>query len=144
MGGIMTENEIGTKIIEAAIEVHRHLGPGLLESVYETALVHELSKRGLDASNQVPVHVDYDGNRLGIGFRADVLVESKVMVEIKSVETVIRKDKKPLINYLKLSRKKLGYLINFNVVLLKDGISRMVNGLEERQDQDFAESKEIE
>jgi GxxExxY protein len=104
-------------------------GPGLLESVYETVIVHELKKLGIPVSNQVEIPIVYDEITMNIGFRADVIVDGKLMVEIKSVDEVIPVHKKQLLTYLKLSGKKLGLLVNFNVELMKDGITRIANGL---------------
>ena len=128
-GGVVMENETAKQIVDAALAVHRALGPGLLESVYETALFHELVKRGLKVSRQVPVTFDYDGNRYDEGFRIDLLVADCVIVELKSVEVIHPVHKKQLLTYLRLSGKRLGLLINFNSVLLKNGITRIVNGL---------------
>jgi len=125
----MTENEIAKQIVDAAYRIHTILGPGLLESVYEAILALELEKRGLHVNRQHPVPLVYEGIRVEIGFRADLLVEDLVMVEIKSIETVAPVHKKQLLTYLKLSDKRLGLLINFNEFLIKDGITRVVNGL---------------
>ena len=125
----MTENEIGTIVVDAAIKVHSVLGQGLLESVYEAALAYELSRRGLE--RQKEIRVPYEDIDLGIGFRADLLVASRVLIELKSVQSMTPEFRKITNNYLKLGRWKLGYLINFNVPLLKQGIERFVNGLEE-------------
>src|SRR5690554_893605 len=123
------ENEIGTIIVDAAIKVHSALGPGLLESVYETALAIELGKRNLHVAQQLAVPVKYDGQTIGTGFRADLLVESLVLIELKSVERITDVFKKQTLTYLKLGQWRLGYLINFNVNQLRDGITRIVNGL---------------
>lgn len=127
----MTENEIGTICIDAAICVHRELGPGLLESVYEVALAYELSERGLAVQRQVPVPIRYKGLEFEEGFRADLIVADKVILELKSVQQLTNVFRKQLQTYLKLSGRKLGYLLNFGESLLKDGIVRAVNGLEE-------------
>ena len=127
----MTENEIGTRVIEAAIAVHRELGPGLLETVYEVALAHELTERGLKVVRQVPLPITYKGIRFDEGFRADIIVESKVIIELKSVERITNAHKKQLLTYLKLTGMKLGYLLNFGGDVMKGGITRCVNGLEE-------------
>ncbi len=127
----MTENEIGTICIEAAIKIHRELGPGLLESVYEIVMAYELRKRGLKVDRQVPVEIRYDGLVFEEGFRADLIVEDKVILEIKSVETLGKAFKKQIQTYLKLRGLKLGYLLNFGEALMKDGIVRAVNGLED-------------
>jgi GxxExxY protein len=130
-GRIMDENEIARKIVDAAYHVHKALGPGLLETVYETVLIFELQKRGLSVSRQVPVGVVYEGIKFDEGFRADLIVEGKLIVELKSVETVAPVHKKQLMTYLRLADKKLGLLINFGSALIRDGITRVVNGLEE-------------
>jgi GxxExxY protein len=127
----MTENEIATTVVDCAFKVHTVLGPGLLEHIYEVALQHELKKRGLDAVRQVPVPIVFDGIRFDEGFRMDLLVESKVIVEIKSTEDVHPKHKMTVLSYLRLSDKRLALLINFNVQYIKDGITRIVNRLEE-------------
>jgi GxxExxY protein len=124
----LNENEIGTIIIETAINVHRGLGPGLLESVYETVLYYKLIDSGLFVEKQVPIPLVFEGISFHEGFRADLIVENKVIIEIKSVERIANVHKKQLLTYLKLSKLKLGYLINFNQALLKDGITRTING----------------
>jgi GxxExxY protein len=125
----LTENEIAKIVVDLCIKIHRSLGPGLLESVYEAALVYELKKLGITASNQVDVPLVYDEIDINVGFRADVIVENKVIVEIKSIENVIPVHKKQLLTYLKLSGGKQGLLANFNVELMKDGITRIANDL---------------
>ncbi|MBU4185101.1 MAG: GxxExxY protein [Proteobacteria bacterium] len=125
----MTENEIAKEIVDAAYHVHRKLGPGLLESVYEVILAHELKKRGMKVERQVPVAIVFDGIKFDEGFRADLIVENKVIVELKSVEKILPVHKKQLLTYLRLADKKLGLLINFGSELIRDGISRVVNGL---------------
>ena len=125
----MTENEIATKIIGAAIEVHKQLGPGLLESTYESCLVYELKQMGLEVQQQVALPVIYKEVKLDAGYRIDVLVENKVIIEIKSVEALADIHTAQLLTYLKLKDLKLGLLINFNEVLLKNGIKRIVNKL---------------
>ncbi|NCC52969.1 MAG: GxxExxY protein [Spartobacteria bacterium] len=127
----MTENEIGTIIIEAAIAVHRELGPGLLESVYEVILAHELRQRGLEVDRQVPVPIIFKGLQFEEGFRADLLVEDKVIVELKSVQSITPVFRKQIQTHLRLKGCKLGYLLNFGAALMKDGIIRAVNGLAE-------------
>jgi GxxExxY protein len=124
-------NEITATIVDAALHIHNALGPGLLESVYEVVLAHELRRRGLQVDRQYPVSIEYDEIRMQIGFRADLLVEDKIIVEIKSVEAIAPVHKMQLLTYLRLADKRLGLLINFNVVLVKDGIYRIVNGLNE-------------
>lgn len=128
----MTENEIGTRVIEAAIAVHRELGPGLLETVYEVILARELADRGLKVERQVVVPVLYKGIRFEEGFRADLIVESTVILELKSVERVSAAHKKQVQTYLRPTGCKLGYLLNFGEVVMKAGITRCVNGLEEQ------------
>lgn len=125
------ENQTASIIVDAALVIHKALGPGLLESVYEVALQHELRKRGLLVQRQVPVTFAYDGHQYDEGFRIDLLVASCVIVELKSVEVIHPVHKKQLLTYLRLSGKRLGLLINFNSALLKDGITRIVNGLPE-------------
>ena len=125
----MTENEIATQIIDSSLKIHRALGPGLLESVYEEALAYEFTKKNIAYSRQADIPVHYDGQKLGIGFRADLIIENKVIIELKSVENVQPVHKKQLLTYLKLTGLKLGLLINFNEALIKDGITRIVNGL---------------
>jgi len=125
----MHENEISKIVIDCSIKLHKALGPGLLESVYESALFFELNRSGLLAQTQVALPVYYENTKLEIGFRADIIVEKKVIIEIKSVETIAPIHKKQLLTYLRLLNLKLGLLINFNEVLLKDGITRIVNNL---------------
>lgn len=127
----MTENEIGTIVVESAISVHRELGPGLLESVYEIVLAKELQDRGLKVERQVPVPIQYKGLRFEEGFRADMIIAGKVLLELKSVENVRAVHKKQVQTYLRLTGCKLGYLLNFGDALMKSGITRCVNNLEE-------------
>lgn len=127
----MKENEIGTLIINAAIAVHRELGPGLLEAVYEAVLARELTERGLKVVRQVPIPITYKGMEFDEGFRADLIVEDKVIVELKSVECVKAAHRKQVQTYLKLTGCKLGYLLNFGADVMKNGITRCVNRLEE-------------
>lgn len=117
---------IATIVFESAFKVHRVLGPGLLESVYEVCLCHELTKAGLKFRRQVELPVIYDSIRLESGFRIDVLVEEEIVVELKAVETMIPLYEAQIMTYLKLTGKRLGLLINFNVALLKDGIKRII------------------
>ncbi len=119
----MTENQIARIVVDAAYQVHVRLGSGLLESVYEIVLVHELKKGGLNIEQQVPVAIVYDGIRFKEGFRADIIVEDKVIIELKSVEKIAPVHKKQLLTYLRLTDKKLGLLINFGSELIRDGIS---------------------
>ena len=123
----MELNEITEKIIGCAIRVHRALGPGLLESTYEVCVVHELNKAGLGVRSQVALPVVYDGITLDAGYRIDLLVEDSVIVELKSVDSLHPIHEAQMISYLKLSGKKVGLLINFNVTLLKNGIKRLAN-----------------
>ena len=125
----MTENEIATIIVDAAYKIHNRLGPGLLESVYEATLAYELSKRGLQVRRQQAMRVVYEAVRMDVGFRADLVVEGKVIVEIKSIDAIAPVHRKQLLTYLRLTDKCLGLLINFNVELIKDGITRVVNNL---------------
>src|SRR6266446_1053083 len=125
----MTENEVAKQIVDAAYRVHTSLGPGLLESVYEVVLAYELEKRGLHTVRQQAVPIVYQGIRIEMGFRADLIIEDQVIVEIKSVDAVAPVHKKQLLTHLRLADKRLGLLINFNVALIKDGITRIVNGL---------------
>ena len=125
----MTENEIATIIVDAAFKIHKRLGPRLLESVYETTLAYELPKRGLQLRRQQSMPVVYEDVRMDVGFRADLIVEGKVIVEIKSIDAIAPVHRKQLLTYLRLTDKKLGLLINFNVELTKDGITRVVNNL---------------
>jgi GxxExxY protein len=124
----MTENEIGTVIVDCAVQLHRELGPGLLESVYEATLARQLEKRGLQVQRQVGVAIEYQGERFEEGFRADLIVGGKVIVELKSVEKVSPSHKKQLLTYLRLTGMKLGYLLNFGEAMMKEGITRTVNG----------------
>ncbi len=125
----MTENELSKIIVDSAFKIHTTFGPGLLESVYEAVLAHELEKRGCKVIRQQAVPVIYETVQLEVGFRADLIVNNKVVIEIKSVEAVSLVHLKQLRTYLRLMDKKLGLLINFNVDLIKDGIRRVVNNL---------------
>jgi GxxExxY protein len=127
----MTENEIGTMVVDAAVAVHRELGPGLLETVYEVVLARELQDRGLLVSRHVPVAIMYKGIKFDEGFRADIIFGDKVILELKSIEKVIPAHKKQVQTYLRLTGCKLGYLLNFGEELMKNGITRCVNGLED-------------
>ena len=128
----MDENEIGTIIVDASIKVHSSLGPGLLESVYETVLARELLLRGLSVQRQVPVSIEYEGMVFEDAFRADIVVEGKVILELKSVEELKKVHHKQLLTYLKLKGLKLGFILNFGAPLMKAGIKRMINGLDDR------------
>lgn len=127
----MHENEIGSIVINAAIRVHRELGPGLLESVYETILAHELERNGLEVERQVPIPIKYRNLEFNEGFRADIILEGKVILELKSVETMTAVHRKQIQTYLRLTGCKLGYLLNFGAALMKNGIKRAVNDLDE-------------
>jgi GxxExxY protein len=127
----VTENEVSGQIVDAAIKVHTVLGPGLLESVYEAAMAHELEKRGFKVLRQHPIPVIFEEVHLECGFRADLLVQDLVLVELKAVEQVHPVHKKQLLTHLRLTGKRVGLLINFNVELLKDGITRVVNNFRE-------------
>ena len=124
----MRENEIAKKILDAAFVVHTKLGSGLLESVYEVVLAHELRKTGLMVERQKPMPITYDGIRFEEGYRADLLVESKVIVELKSVASLSSVHLKQVLTQLRLSELKLGLLINFGETHLKNGIKRIING----------------
>jgi len=125
------ENAIGKEIVDAAIKVHRELGPGLMETVYEVVLARELEKRGFQVERQVPVPIVYCGLRFEEGFRADLIVASKVLIELKSIEQLSKMHSKQVFTYLKLRGLKLGFLLNFGSNLMRDGIRRIVNGLED-------------
>ncbi len=124
----MNENEIGKIVVDSAVCLHKELGPGLLESVYEVLLSYELQERGLELKRQVSIPIEYRGKKFNEGFRADIIVENKVILELKSVETASRAHKKQVLTYLKLTGMKLGYLLNFGESLMKDGITRLLNG----------------
>ena len=125
----MDENEISRIVVDRCLKIHKTLGPGLLESVYEEVLFFELKKSGLKCLRQVDVPVFYENIKMNLGFRADLIVEDKVILELKSVENIAPVHKKQVLTYLRLTGMKLGLLINFNVELIKHGISRIVNGL---------------
>jgi GxxExxY protein len=130
---ILSEEQIGKIILDSAFKVHTKIGAGLLESVYEAALAIELLNHGLKVERQKPIPVQYEGQILDVAFRADLIVNDLVLVELKSVETITPLFKKTATNYLKLIPLKLGFLINFNEVHLKDGIIRITNGLEGKE-----------
>jgi len=125
----MGEEAIGRKILAAAMKVHSAIGSGLLESAYEACLAHELRKEGLPLERQIALPIVYDGEQLDAGYRLDLWIERKVIVEVKSVEKLMPIHASQLLSYLRLSNSKLGYLLNFNVVHMKDGIKRIVNKL---------------
>ena len=124
----MNENEIGTIVVDCAVELHRDLGPGLLETVYEVTLARALERRGLSVQRQAGVTIEYRGERFEEGFRADLIVRSLVIVESKSVERVTPAHKKQVLTYLRLTGLKLGYLLNFGEALMRDGITRIIWG----------------
>lgn len=126
---MLEQQQITGEIIDAAIKVHKTLGPGLFESVYEEVLAYELTKRGLVVERQVAIPVFYDALKMDIGFRADLLVDRTLIIEIKSVEEIKPVHKKQVLTYLRLTNNKIGLLINFNEELLKNGITRLYNNL---------------
>jgi GxxExxY protein len=126
-----TENALATEIVDIAFHLHKQYGPGLFESVYEAIMCYELRKRGLPFSSQQGVPLVHDGLRLDIGFRADIIIENKVIIEIKSVDTLAPVHHKQVQTYLKLTGLKLALLINFNVAFIKEGIHRLVNRIED-------------
>lgn len=135
----MTENEISKNVLDAAFLVHTKLGPGLLESVYEVVLAHELRKLGLSSERQKPMPITYDGIQFDEAFRADIVVENKVVVELKSVSAMTPVHAKQVLTQLRLSGLKLGLLINFGEARLNNGIKRLINGrLEDDQPEDFS------
>lgn len=125
----MTENELSKIIVDISYKIHTKLGPGLLESVYETILYHELTKRNLKVERQKPIPVIWDDIHLDIGFRSDLIVEEKVIIEIKSVEKISNVHLKQLLTYIRVTDLRLGLLINFNEALIKNGIKRVAHGL---------------
>jgi len=125
----MRENELSYKVIGIALELHKNLGPGLLESTYECALKYDLEGTGLNVIQQVPMPFIYKEIKMDVGYRLDLVIEDKLILEIKSIENLAPVHFAQLLTYLKLSDKKLGLLINFNTKLLKDGIHRIVNDL---------------
>lgn len=125
----MTENELSKIVFDSALKIHQKLGPGLLESAYEECLFYELKKTGLSVEKQKSLPLIYDEIRLDVGYRVDIIIENKLILEIKSVESLTDVHFAQLLTYLKLTNCKLGLLINFNVVLIKNGIRRIVNNL---------------
>ena len=125
----MHENEIGKNIVDIAVNIHKETGPGLLESVYEVILANQLRQKGYTVDRQVSIPIEYRGIKFQEGFRADLIVDKKVIVELKCVEKLNRSHKKQLLTYLKLTGMQLGYLLNFSEYLMKNGINRMVNDL---------------
>jgi GxxExxY protein len=138
----MHENDVSAVVLDAAIGVHRALGPGLLESVYEVALAHVLRQRGLRVARQVPISITFEGITFDEGFRADLIVENLVLIELKSLERVAPVHKKVVLTYLRLSGLRLGLLINFGAPVLKEGYDRVVNDLDEQDHAERAEPAE--
>ncbi len=126
---VKPENELGEAILGAAMKVHSGLGPGLLESVYEACLSHQLNEQGLKVGRQISLPVEYGGQRIEAGFRVDILVEDKVVIEIKAIDRFAPIHMAQMLTYLRLGGFKLGYLLNFNVAHMRDGIKRVVNNL---------------
>jgi len=126
-----TENQIATIVVDAALKIHKKFGSGLLESAYQKVLLIELTKRGLSVESEVPIQVEFEGSSIDSGFRADIVVENSVILELKAIQKNNIIHKQQLLSYLKLTNLKLGLVINFGSSLLKDGICRVVNGLEE-------------
>ena len=124
----MTENEIGRIIVDCAVRLHKELGPGLLETVYEVILAHMLREAGLAVERQIPIPIMFKGLHFDEGFRADIVIEGKVIVELKSIEKITNAHKKQVLTHLKLTGFKLGYLLNFGEELMKNGITRTING----------------
>ena len=125
----MNENEIGTIVVDTAVYIHKNLGSGLLENVYEVILMKRLTKKGLSVQRQVSIPIEFEGEPFDEGFRVDLFIEGKVIIELKSAEKITGAHKKQLLTYLKLTGTKLGYIINFGAELMKEGIVRIVNGL---------------
>src|SRR5262245_14915124 len=125
----MHENQVATSVLDSAFKIHRHLGPGLLESVYKECMFYDLNKKGVMTVKERPFPLIYSNVKLDIVFRVDLFVENKVIIEIKSVDEICDIHFRQIQTYLQLSNCKLGILINFNVILLKDGIRRVVNNL---------------
>jgi len=130
-GAKMNENEIGSVIVDTSVWLHKKLGSGLLESVYETILMKLLSRKGLFVQRQVSVPIEFEGEFFSEGFKVDLLVEGKVIIELKSVERIVLAHSKQLLTYLRLTNTKLGFILNFGSPLMRDGIHRIVNGLSE-------------
>jgi GxxExxY protein len=131
----MTENEIATIVVDSALHIHKRLGPGLLEFVYQTILAHELTKRGLHVEKEVPIPLKWDNLVFDVGFRADLVVNGSFLIELKSIDEIADVHKKQLLTYLKISEIRLGLLLNFGQAMLKDGIVRIANGLPEEKSQ---------
>ena len=127
-GTEMKENEIGDIVVETAVYLHKNLGPGLLESVYEVVLMKLLGRKGLPVQRQVSIPIEFEGEHFNEGFRVDLFIEGKVIIELKSMEKITPSHKKQLLTYLKLTNTKLGYILNFGAEVMKDGIVRVING----------------
>jgi GxxExxY protein len=125
----MIENEIGRHVVDVAFKAHKNVGSGLLETVYEVILAFELRRRGLRVERQISIPVTYEGIKFDEGFRVDLIVEGKVIVELKSVERLTNAHRKQLLTYLRLADKRLGYLLNFGAALMRDGLVRVANRL---------------
>ncbi|MCL1812211.1 MAG: GxxExxY protein [Treponema sp.] len=125
----MNENDIGSIVVDTAVYIHKNLGSGLLENVYEAVLAKLLAKKGLSIQRQVSIPIEFEGEHFDEGFRIDIFIEGKVIVELKSVEKITASHKKQLLTYLKLTNTKLGFILNFGAALMKEGIVRTVNGL---------------
>jgi len=125
----VSENEIGSIVVDTAVYLHKKLGPGLLETVYETILLRLLTKKGLHVQRQVSVPIEFEGEQFDEGFRVDLFIEGKVIIELKSVEKLTPAHKKQLLTYLKLTNTKLGFILNFGAGLMKDGVARIINGI---------------
>jgi len=125
----MSEEEIGAVVVDTAVYIHKNLGSGLLESVYEVILAKLLAKKGLHVQRQVSISIEFEGEHFDEGFRVDIFVEGKVIIELKSVEKITAAHKKQLLTYLKLTNTKLGFILNFGAAIMKEGIDRTVNGL---------------
>jgi len=125
----MNENELSRVAVDIFFKIHKSLGPGLLESVYEAAICHELAKLGIPFTRQQGIPVNYDGVQLDLGFRTDIFIMNKLVIELKSIEALAFVHRKVLLTYLRLTNTKLGLLVNFNEDLIKEGIHRVVNGL---------------
>jgi GxxExxY protein len=126
---MMNENEIGSIVVDTAVYIHKKLGSGLLESVYETVLMKLLVKKGLNVQRQVSIPIEFEGEYFNEGFRVDLFVEGKVIIELKSVEHLTPAHKKQLLTYLRLTNVKLGFILNFGAEMIKDGIVRIINGI---------------
>ena len=124
----MNENEISFIVVDTAINLHKKLGPGLLENVYEIVLLRLLTNKGLHVQRQVSIPIEFEGECFDEGFRADLFIEGKVIIELKSVEKITNTHKKQLLTYLKLTNTKLGIILNFGAAMMKDGIARIING----------------